>query len=225
MRFTLLARAAALASLTLGLAVARAEAGLLVHDFTVAPSFGPLAGQTASRSFAIDHALAPPRTLLVDTVDTRANLNALLDLQFALAGIEYTTANSGIERLGFDASGRVNELTIGTARTLDLASFTDDFLMLRAPNGQSLFLYTVLESGGVHSGGLSITPLNAPISTIIGSTTIFDIAPPSGSGYAGSIQDLPPPGTPVPEPATLAVLALGLAALVSRGRAPGRTPS
>ena len=114
------------------------------------------------------------------------------------------TANTGIERLGFDASGRVNELVIGPGRTVDLGSFTDDFLMLRAPSGDSLFLYTILESGGVHSGGLSITPVNAPISTIIGSTTIFDIQT--------------PPGAPVPEPATLAVLAFGLAVFATTRR-------
>ncbi len=154
---------------------------------------GPLAGQTVTGSFAVDHALAQPNSLQEDAVDTRGNLNSLLDFEFALNGIEYTTANTGVARLGFDASGRVNEFLIGADRSLELGSFTDDFMMLHGANGFKLFSYTVRDSARFGSGELS-----------------FALA-------------TPPAGAALPEPPGLAVLALGTAALFSRRRAPARS--
>jgi hypothetical protein len=185
---------------------------------------GPLAGQNPTGSFAVDHAIAQPNTLLVDQND-RQNLNALLDFRFTFDGTEHTTATANIEELGFDANGVVNQFLIGLGDGVtDFTTTTSrvgDFQLLRLADGPSLAIYQATGGTGTDVEQLLFAPdLSPPIPDVVPNIQLVVVRPPRG-GYPVSIQTAPLPTAEVAEPAALAMLGLGFAALLSlrRGRA------
>jgi hypothetical protein len=166
----------------------------VTYPFTVTATNGPLAGDTATGSFTYDTSVIPPGGGYVSAT------GLLTALSFTWDGIAYNASTANTGGLDFYSSGQLQYENFGDSCTVGscaVVAFTDDWYFYKGD------LVYATPSSSVSSGDGSLgtpTCTNANLATV----------------PCGSLA-----GTPVPEPAAIALFGLGLVgvALSRRTRA------
>src|SRR5262245_10559299 len=84
------------------------QAEVITFQFDVVATSGPLAGERATGTFAIDSSIIPPGGgKIVDL--------SFIDVAFTWDGIQYTAANTHTGSLTFDSAGNLVAWDFGTA--------------------------------------------------------------------------------------------------------------
>ena len=88
--------------------IVSAQAEVITFQFDVVATSGPLAGERAAGTFAIDSNIIPPGGGQV------ASLSLFTDVAFTWDGIDYTAANTQTSFLTFDSAGNLVAWDFGT---------------------------------------------------------------------------------------------------------------
>lgn len=174
-------------------AVLAGPIAFITYPFTVTATSGPLNGDTAAGSFTYDTSIVPPGG------GTVSGAGLLSDLSFTWDGIPYSASNANTGLLTFYDTGLIDPASYGVL-------FCNTYPVCVVTAGTEEWAVWVHEFGGV----IYDTFIYAtPYSSIFEGTTSIG-APTCRNANEGTV---PCPSISTPEPATLALLAVGLASI------------
>jgi hypothetical protein len=142
-----------------------AQASIVTYDFTVnGGGVGPLGNENSSGTFSYDTSIIPAGGGLV------TGTGLLTGLSFTWGGLSYGLTFSSTGALGFDSSGALDGVNIGTNCANDafggcsVTSTETDWVITgggTVPFTSASFLYTVGD-GQFYSGSAGLTQVEAP---------------------------------------------------------------